>query len=188
MGFGYERSAAVIQILAGAFLLNMFARVSSALCMAIEKPEHMMNSSLIMIFSNIVLSMVFIKLIGFSGVAWGTMVAVNAGTIYFLWKLHKNLSIPAGIYLKATWPFCAAGFISGGIILVIDLLLRRSFPHATRVIELANFIATGAVFSMVYLSAVHYAKLFDANDSEFLKDKFPILHRMLRKLFADHGK
>jgi Na+-driven multidrug efflux pump len=162
--------------------------VSSALCMAIEKPGHMMNASLIMIFLNIVLSIVLIKLMGFSGVAWGTMIAVNAGTIYFLWKLHQNLSIPTGTYLKATWPFCAAGFFAGAIILVIDLFLRRSSPSATRVIELAVLIVTGSIFSLVYLAAVHYAKLFDANDSEFLKDKFPFLHRIFRRLFTYHGK
>jgi O-antigen/teichoic acid export membrane protein len=188
MGTGYGQAVIVIQILAAAFLLNMLARVAAALCLAIEKPEYMMNSSLVMVFSNIVLSIVFIKFMGFAGVAWGTMVAVNLGTVYFLWKMHRNLTIPAGLYMQATWPFCAASFFAGACIFVIDLVLSRSFPHATRVIELSFFIVTGAVFSLVYLAAVYYAKLFDANDFNFFNDKFPFLNRLLHKFLKPHGQ
>jgi O-antigen/teichoic acid export membrane protein len=188
VGTGYEQSVGIIQILAAAFLVNMFARVSAALCLAIEKPEHLMNASLIMIFANIILSVVFIKLFGFPGVAWGTLVAVNAGTVYFLGKLHQNLSIPTGIYLKATWPFCRASLFAGAFIFAIDFSLRGLFPPATRVVELAILFATGIIFSLVYLLALYSAKLFDADDSDFLRDKFPFLHRILRKFLVEHGQ
>jgi O-antigen/teichoic acid export membrane protein len=188
MGTGYGQAVMVIQILAAAFLLNMLARVAAALCLAIEKPEYMMDSSLITVFANIILSIVLIKFMGFSGVAWGTMVAVNLGTVYFLWKLHSNLSIPPGLYMQATWPFCAASFFAGAGVFVVDLFLRRSFPFATRLAELGFFIVTGSVFCLVYLAAVYYAKLFDADDFNFFKDKFPFLNRVLLKLLPAHGQ
>jgi len=179
MGTGYGQSAMIIQIIAAAFLLNMIARVSSALCMAIEKPEYLMNASIIMLISNVPLSVIFIKLFGFAGVAWGTLVAVNVGTIFFLRQLHRNLSIPGALYLQATWPFCGLSLFSGACILGIDIFLKRSFPAMNRVTELALFITTGAFFCAVYLAAVYRMRLFNANDFDFLKEKSPFIHRIL---------
>ena len=146
-----------------------------------------MNASVIMLCANVFLSIIFIKLFGFSGVAWGTMAAVNVGTIYFLWKLHQNLSIPAALYLQATWPFCGLSLFAGACILGIDIFLKRSFLPLNRIIELVLFISTGAVFSLVYLAAVYYARLFDANDADFLKEKFPFIHRILSAVITSHG-
>ncbi|MFA5100340.1 MAG: flippase, partial [Candidatus Omnitrophota bacterium] len=137
MGLGYEQSVMVIQILAAAYVINMIARVSGALCMAIEKPEHMANASIIMIVLNIGLSVFFIKTFGFPGVAWGTLVAVNAGTVYFLWKLHRNLGIPAGMYMRVTAPFFAAGLVAALFVYGIDAAVRLPAAGLGRLGQLA---------------------------------------------------
>ena len=188
MGTGYGQSAMVIQILAAAFLVNMIARVSSALCMAIEKPDLLMNASLIVIVSNIMFSIVLIKLLGFSGVAWGTMIAVNAGTVYFLCKLHRYLSVPAALYLRATGPFFGLSLLAGACISLIDFLLKNPFPSMNRITEAFFLFVSGAIFSLVYLSAVYAAGLFDVNDKTFLKEKFPFIHRFFRVRIFVHGE
>jgi len=187
MGPGYEQSVVIIQILAAAYVVNMLARVSSALCMAIEKPEYMMNSSLIMIAANIGLSILFIKFWGFCGVAWGTLAAVNAGTIYFLWKLHKNLDIPAGLYMRVTIPFFVSAVISAVLVYSSDAAAYKLVPGTGRIFHLAFFLAIAALFSLVYLVCVYYSKLFDSNDSEFLKEKFPVVYSFLRSFIKGHG-
>jgi O-antigen/teichoic acid export membrane protein len=187
MGLGYAQAAAVIQILVAAYAINVLARVSGALCMAIEKPQYLMDASLIMIAANIPLSILFIRVFGFLGVAWGTMAAINAGTVYFLGKLHKKLALPAGAYIRVTVPFFVSSMIAAGVVYAGDMIVRTALPHMGRAGNLVVFAAAGAVFSLVYLGAVHYAGLFDANDSGFLKEKFPLAHRLLFRFIKNYG-
>jgi hypothetical protein len=67
------------------------------------------------------------------------------------------------------------------------LFMRKAIPSASRIIDLIIFIFTGVIFTLGYLLAVYYAKLFNADDADFLKNKIPFLHRMLRKVITLNG-
>lgn len=188
MGLGYDRSAVVIQILAAGYIINMLARVSGALCMAIEKPGYLMNASLIMIAANIPLSILLIKLFGFFGAAWGTMLAVNAGTVYFLWHLHKALAVPGKAYLRVTAPFFIASVIPAASVYALDSFVRFLWPHLGRIGHLSIFLATAVIFSLIYLVILYYSGPFDANDAVLVKEKLPFAYRFLKKAFDSHGR
>lgn len=187
MGLGYSMSAVVIRILAAAYLINMLARVSGALCMAIEKPGYMMNASIIMIFSNIGLSVLFIKLFGFSGAAWGTFAAVNLGTVFFMWRLHEYLDISLGKYAGVSAPFLFSSLISGGCLFLLDIAISGFLPGAGRAVHLSALIISASVFLAIYLVCVKYSGAFSDDDSDFLKEKMPFLRGFLGRFLNCHG-
>ncbi len=187
MGVGYAQSAGIIRILAAAFLVNVLARASGALCMAIERPGYLMSASLIMIALNIPLSILLIDMFGFFGAAWGTMLSVNAGTSYFLYRLHKNLAVPAGSYLRATAPFLIASLAAAAFAYSFDSIARAAWPDLKRIGQAAVLSAACGMFAFVYLAILYRARLFDANDIGLVKDKFPSLYRFLKKIAGGYG-
>ncbi|MDD5347398.1 MAG: polysaccharide biosynthesis C-terminal domain-containing protein, partial [Candidatus Omnitrophica bacterium] len=161
------------QILCAAFLLNTVARLSSALAMAIERPGYMMTGSLVTIFSNIAVSIVLIKIMGFSGVAWGTVAAVNCGTVYFLYRLHKDLAITGRQYLAVSGSFVLAGVPAALAIALVNWGTDRFLGQRGRLLELCILAVEAVLFVSLYAQALVRARLFTQHDLAFLKEKFP---------------
>ncbi|MCX7927433.1 MAG: polysaccharide biosynthesis C-terminal domain-containing protein [Candidatus Omnitrophica bacterium] len=186
MGSGFEQAGLVIQILCSAYLLNMFARLSSAFAMSIEKTDIMMKSSLITIIVNIIASILFIKLLGFAGVAWGTAIAVNLGTWYFLRQLHKKINITWSAYTKVTMPFLGCGILAFFVQIILDIWLN--YFKTSRLIEAVIMVACLIFSSVIYMILVLVVKIFDDTDRSFIKEKFPAfsnwLERWLGKIAA----
>jgi len=84
MGLGYGRSILVIRILSFGFLMNTIAQVAAAVCIAIDRPQFMSIASAIIVILSIALSIILVKIFGFLGIAWGSALSVNIGTLYFL--------------------------------------------------------------------------------------------------------
>jgi len=182
MGNGYRESSVIIQILCLGFLLNMVARVSAALCMAIEKPQYLMRGSLITIAVNIIASIALIRLLGFQGVAWGTVIAVNAGTVYFLNALHRSVHVSGREYLKATMPFLLVAACTMGVTALVFLALDVAFTQRNRLLEFALLMGHCVTFGCLYLVGVVQAKLFTDEDHAFFTERFPKIYRIVTVL------
>jgi O-antigen/teichoic acid export membrane protein len=177
MGLGYGKSILVIRILCVGYMINMIAQVAAAVSLAIDRPQFMAIGSVIIVFLSVGLSMAMVKLFGFFGIAWGSAIAVNIGTIYFLSKLHAALRVPLRkLFSKIVTyliPSLAAAVVAGAV----DLVVMAQGIIVTRVIALCMVVIQFCVFCLVYGGWVYYAGLFDLRDVEFVQQKMPFLYR-----------
>lgn len=169
MGQGYERSAFVIQALILGFMINSIAQIAASTSMAIDKPQLMATGSIIIITLNIILSIFLIKIFGFFGVAWGTMLAVNIGTIYFIIKLHKMLKISLIAIVNLVTPYFAIALFAAIVVLGFDSIISLFCISFNRFILLVFLFVRGAVFLSIYFISVYLGKFFDSNDIDLLK-------------------
>lgn len=171
MGQGFEKTAPVIQLLAGAWLLATIAQISVCLTFAIERPQYMSFGSLIVVSLNLVLSFIFIKAFGFYGAAWGTLFAINIGVSFFLYTLHRHLRIPVRQYARATLPYIASGLLTALVVALADHLLKTCMPHPGRVRMLSIFAGRAVAFAALYVAVVIRFRLLTRADLD------PILRR-----------
>jgi len=176
MGLGYGKAILVIRILCVGFMINTIAQAASAVCMAIDRPQFLSTASIIIVFLSVGLSIALVKIFGFFGIAWGSALAVNIGTIYFLSKLHSALQVPLrklfskiAIYLI---PSVAAAAMAGAV----DLVVMAQGITVTRVMALWMAVIQFLIFALVYFGWVYYARLFDLRDVEFVQQKIPFLY------------
>jgi O-antigen/teichoic acid export membrane protein len=178
MGLGYSKAILVIRILCVGFMINTIAQPATAVCMAIDRPQFMSIASVIIVFLNVGLSLVLVKIFGFFGIAWGSALAVNIGTIYFLSKVHAALQVPLQKLFSriATYliPSVAAAVVAGAV----DLVVMAQGIIVTRVISLWMAVIQFLIFGLVYSGWVYYAGLFDLRDVEFVQQKIPFLYRI----------
>ncbi|MBU1999417.1 MAG: oligosaccharide flippase family protein, partial [Candidatus Omnitrophica bacterium] len=133
LGSGYEKAVLVSQILALAWMLNAIAQVAASVCIAIDAPQLFSRGALITIVTNIFLSYILIKTMGFYGVAIGTLVAVNCGAAYSIMMLHKELKISLKKFYACTLPFLWASLLCALMILFIDRGFVIFIPHLKRI-------------------------------------------------------
>jgi O-antigen/teichoic acid export membrane protein len=181
MGTGYERSALIVQILCIGWLINKIAHVGASVSMAIEKPQLMANGSIIIIVLNIILSIVLIKLFGFSGVAWGTSIAVTIGTIYFLIVLNKHLGIPLKTLLNTTVPSLIISLMTSLTIFSISSAINYYYFTSNRIILFAILALKGLLYGILYLIITYYARLFDQVDIDLFKQRIPYFQKLIKK-------
>ncbi len=187
MGLGYAHAVPVIRILCLGFLINAIAQVSSGVCMAIDRIQLMSAASVLIVFLNIVLSVVLVKLFGFFGIAWGSALAVNIGTVYFLYRLHGFLGIPLRSFFKPVviylLPAAAAAALAWGVDAVFLLSAGKT---VTRGLALVSLCVQAAVFGLAYAGIIYRARLFDRRDVEFVRQKLPLL--LPNRYFSRGGK
>jgi O-antigen/teichoic acid export membrane protein len=177
MGAGYEKSAVIIQILALSYAFNTIAQVAVSICMAIDRPQVLAVGSVIIIILNLVLSIVFIKIFGFMGPALGTLFSINIGTLYFLAVLNNILRIPHRKFIKMTAPYFLIAVISSGVIVIFDLVAHPLGRAVSRSMALGVLCMRGLVFLSIYLIGVYLGKLINADDIDFLRQKFSFVRR-----------
>lgn len=175
MGYGYEQSVFVIQILAAAFLMNTIGQVPGSVCLAIDKPQLMAVGAMVIIVTNIILSALFIRIFGFLGVAWGTLIAVNTGTIFFLVRLHAEMKISIWKMVKVIMPYFIGCAVAWLVLFIAGALTDKSsfVLNAGRVETMVLFFVKGALFLLSYLTCIYYLKPFNADEMEIIKRKVP---------------
>jgi len=187
MGLGYGRSILVIRILSFGFLMNTIAQVAAAVCIAIDRPQFMSIASAIIVILSIALSIILVKIFGFLGIAWGSALSVNIGTLYFLAKLHKNLQVPLKKFFCHIGAYLVPSAAAAAISLLIDFAALGEGMAVHRIFALWMAVAQFIIFVGVYAAWIYYAGLYDRRDVEFIQQKMPLAYRlwcaaMLRKL------
>ncbi|HAH20751.1 MAG: hypothetical protein A2Y00_07320 [Omnitrophica WOR_2 bacterium GWF2_43_52] len=182
MGRGYEKSGVIIQILAAGYLANTIAQIASSVCAAIDRPQLLAAASTMIIVLNIGLSLIFVNIFGFLGVAWGTMIAVNLGTMYFFFQVNKALGISQKKLIKVTLPYLATGIFCALAVYSVDIAAHKIFLTSSRPLALGAFTARSVLFLIAYVACARYLKLLDENDMLLFKQKFPFANRVLSKI------
>jgi O-antigen/teichoic acid export membrane protein len=181
MGPGYGKSILIIQILAIGYMINTIVQPAAFACMAIDKPQAMATGSIIMMILNVFLSIFLINVMGFSGVAWGTTIAIIIGTSYFLLKTKNFLDIPVKRLTKIVIPYIVICLIAATAIWGIDKITNQFNLSVGRLISLVVFIIHGLLFFSIYIIGVYYWKLFDAEDIDFFRKKLPLIGNLVGK-------
>ena len=154
MGNLYGWVGNLVTILCLAFLVNAIAQIPASMCMAIDRPDFLSVGSFIIITLNIGLSFLFVKIFGFWGVAWGTAIAVNVGTLYFLFMLHKDIAIGFPRFLKILTPFTAASVMALAAVFLFEL-----FVPATSLPLFYGLLIRGVIFFGFYTLIIWKQKM-----------------------------
>lgn len=170
MGSGYEKSAWVIRVLAGGYLVNLLAGVGTSIGAAIGKPEFQMGAAIVSGVTNIILSVALISLFGFLGAALSATIALVLGPLYFFVKLHAQLGVSTRDLIRrivllplaaCLLPAVTAWLVNSGFIPVGRAL--------TRLAALQIFVVEGAAFSGVYIAIILIVGYLDDYDRGVLR-------------------
>ena len=178
IGLGYGQSVAIARILAAGLLLNTLAQVAVSVCVAIDKPGLVAKASLIIIFLGVCLSFIFIRLFGFTGVAWGSAIAVNIGTSFFLYRLHGELKIANRKMARLALPFFYSAAGAYGIAWLAETFFFHAGGSPTRLAVLGLLSFKFVIFCCIYVAGVLYARVFDDYEKNLVMQRFPFLVRL----------
>lgn len=188
MGSGFGQSSAILRILALAFMINAIAQVPASVSVSIDKPGFMATGSVITIVSNIILSVLLIRTTGFLGAAWGTLLAVNLGTAYFLYQLHAGLKMSAKKIAVPVASCLACAAAAAALIASAAAILNRYglISYSGRVQTLAAISAKSFIFLIAYLFFMQRIRVFTLEESAMLEEKVPligpVIGRILRRV------
>lgn len=183
MGLGYEKAGLIIQILAIAWMFHTIAQSAGSVSVAIGKPQLLAAASMIITISNIALSLILIKKFGFYGAAWGTVIAVNSGVIYFIFKLHRSLKIPLSKIGAIIIPYFLAAILPAVVISGLDRVPALFSWHLSRLAALTFLSVQILIFIAIYLAVIYLSRLYDTYDIEFLEQKTPGLAKVIKIFF-----
>jgi len=183
MGPGYGISAWVIQILGVGWLCAVLSAMRSIILQAIARPDIEMKAGLVAAVLNIPLSIIFIVLFGFSGVVLGTSIALFFSVVYATIRLHKEIQLPIGRFLKTSVLKTVTICICIGLPLWISVTaLKGVFFELSRIKSLIFFIIQAALFFGIYLKVLIYTKPFDGVDvMMFAEDKPSLIQDLMMK-------
>ena len=114
LGAGFGLAAVVIRVLCFGYLANILTACVSMITQGIGRPELQMKQSLLQLFANGALSVLFIISFGFYGAALGTSLAFIAGAIYFFFLFHRAIKISSRVFFSevALTPLANALFMA----------------------------------------------------------------------------
>lgn len=173
MGEGYGMSAAIIQVLALGYLVNLLAGVGVMVSMAKGKLDFQVKAAAITALLNVFLCLGMLKIMGFMGIAVATTIALVVGPIYFFIKLHVHLKVPLVPFFKKVMlkPFIGAAVPA----LVIWMLDAAFMPRlaVNKPVMWVVFLTEAAIFAVVYIAAMIKSGYIDKYDRDLLGRYLP---------------
>jgi O-antigen/teichoic acid export membrane protein len=174
VGESCQPAIMVIRILAVAWAVNSIAQVSASMSMAINEPNIMAKGSVLIVVLNLILSFIFVKKFGFLGVAFGTAVAVNVGSVYFIIVLNRRLGLSNMKFFMTIRPFFVVSVVSGLLTFGADAIFKFSGLSCAGPLQALYIAALAGVFAATYLLLVYRKKYVEFKD----------LSRWTRGMFA----
>ncbi|MCP5004619.1 MAG: oligosaccharide flippase family protein [Planctomycetes bacterium] len=163
---GYEKSALAIQVLTIGYAFFLLNGIGKLMARGMGHPQFEMLSALIILVTNIVLSIGLILWLGFAGALIGTSTSAVLGTAFFMNMFHKHMkwkitSILINIYLKPLLSCIIAFSVSSGV----DLFLHCfDLSPSGRAGNLIYLIFKGTVFSGTYMICIFLCRYLDEYD------------------------
>ena len=166
MGPGYGLAAGVTQLLSIGYLTDILPLILYAVMQGMERPHFQMWTSFIFSASNLILSIVLIRWIGFMGAPLGTCISMIIAPAYFVWAVHRlYFHAPLMPALRSTLlKPCAASVL--GLIPVVACnhapSLLQSAP--SRLMNLAVLSLQGIFFFAAYLLLARILRYFSRDE------------------------
>lgn len=166
MGPGYELSARTTQLLSLGYLTDVLPLVLYAVMQGMEQPHFQMWTSFIFSLTNLVLSIVLIRWIGYLGAPLGTCISMIIAPAYFSWAVHRRFfDAPLLATLRSTLLAPCAASVFGLIPLIACNYAPLSFlASSSRVTNLAVLSVQGLFFFAVYLLLTRTFRCFSRDE------------------------
>jgi O-antigen/teichoic acid export membrane protein len=128
------------------------------------------QSAILGVVINIVLSLGLIYKFGFAGAVVGTSVSLTIASAYFMWLFHRRTKYSVTRVLSESYlkPVCCSAAVLA-IILTI---------HPTKNISWPGLAALGVVFGVFYSMAILFSRFFDGYDWEKIESFIPVVRRL----------
>ena len=148
-----EISGTVLQILIVSQLFAIANGTATSIMMAIDKHKPVARWGVIEAVSNLFLTVIMVKTIGFYGVAWGTTIAMTfVHTFFYPRYVSQVLKITVGRYLWEGWTkitLCAIPFA------IVCIIADRHWKAGNLAIFFAQIIATLPVYAISVMAVFH---------------------------------
>ncbi|MBW2059866.1 MAG: polysaccharide biosynthesis C-terminal domain-containing protein, partial [Deltaproteobacteria bacterium] len=156
----YEGSASVFRI----YLFLLLVRISdnTAMVRACDATPIMLKASVLVFVSNLTLSLVLLKTIGFLGPAVGTVMAIYVNFAYIISRLRSLLGLSIGGVMP--WRYLLR-------VLVISALCGASVLPLTHVVGfgILSLLIKGLTFTGLYLVLATWAGILEQADWELVR-------------------
>jgi O-antigen/teichoic acid export membrane protein len=185
MGNGYRESAFVIVILGLGYLVAVLSCLRSMALQATARTHIDMWAGILAMVLNIPLSLTFVKLYGFNGVAIGTAISLFVAVCYGLAAFHRAIGLPVWSFLREAIGNTCAFTVPMALLLLLFTNLLESLLHAEgREANLAVLTLQAVFFGGLNLIMLLYAKpIVYAEIANFLEDR-SLLAKIIVRYFS----
>jgi len=171
-----ELSGKVLQILTLAMLFYMGNGSVGSVMLGISRHKVLVPLALGEGLCNLALSVILVRSMGVTGVAWGTTIpSLAAHLLFWPWYARPVLGIPVCRYLPVTW-------IRPGIAVlpfaVFSYFINRFWPAP----NLFVFFAQVGAALLLYIPSFWYSCLSDSQRSDYLHGLVSAFSRVLRRI------
>jgi O-antigen/teichoic acid export membrane protein len=137
----------VVTYLTLAYTVHITTGVASTVAIAMGNPGMVGANAILIAVCNVAFTVALAPLFGFWGVVGGTCIALSAGSLVFMARFHRRLSLPAQDYVSAVLPTGALAFGLAIPFGVLDLLVATpsSRPPAAAVL-----VAIASTYGLAY--------------------------------------
>ena len=147
LGPGHGDSARAAAALAAVLFVNVLTTAGSVVVRGIGKPGIEARYHLLAMSLHLPLGIVLVRALGFNGGLLAVFVAITAGTIDFLVRLHRQLGEPLGRFLREiVLPPALISVVSGAVAAWIAAAIAGGFEPADRTRALWSLAAGATVF------------------------------------------
>ena len=154
----------VIRFLMFAYGFNLLTAMGTSMARGMGHPEFEMQYALLMIVSNLFLSIVLMPILGLDGLLVATLVAVVLGSLYFIAQWHRFLrqtwqTLWHKLYAKPLWACLLAtipSYLAGQSLL--------AYLPAERLAYAVAGLGGGLVFASLYALFIWRSGYWDAQD------------------------
>jgi len=164
---GLTTAGWVLRILVAGYALNLLPGPGVSIALGRGRPQLPMAAGLISMAANIALTIAFVTLFGFYGVATATSLAMAVSTVWFLRALRATTGVGPLLLLDTAvrWPLLAS--LPGLVVcVVVDAYLAGAGTHLPNAAGLA---VSGSVFALTYLALLRFFPFLTAFDVAFLE-------------------
>ena len=169
VGEGYERSIAVMQVLAIGHGVHLLTGMGTMVVKGMGKPEYETRYTALTLVLNLVLGIALIGWLGFTGVLIATPIALVIGSGYFFWLFHRLLKIPLAEFLRRVYGPPLQGGLLAGLMVWLGLLAGQRWVHLQgRGMHLGALGLASAAFVLIYAVWIWQRAYLDSYDRQVI--------------------
>jgi O-antigen/teichoic acid export membrane protein len=154
----------------------------TSICRGIGRVEIETSYVIFNLVLNAVFTVLLVKLIGPFGSAIASVGSWTLGSIYFVWHLHRKISLPVKATVKAVGIYCCAAATGLLTMLAIDFFVG---PPISRKMSLEVLTLAGLSSVTIYIFSLHLFRLSPDNMMQYMRRlilaAFPAKHRPFPK-------
>jgi O-antigen/teichoic acid export membrane protein len=172
LGPGYEPVAPALAVLTAVQFINLSTGPGYLILVGRGELRPGMNSALLGLTANLILSIALISLYGFKGALFGTSAALILASVYFQMQFHALIHYPWGNYLRPYAKPLMAGMVSAaGLFFLLPYLAQT----------ILALLAAAGTFILLYTASVLLMRGIDEFDLNTAGKLFPVPN-FVRKL------